>query len=167
MNNGIIKYSTAALTAMLLALTGCGGSGSDGESSSSSSVASSSRSSSSSVVTDNWELMWSDEFEGETIDAEKWGFEVNCAGGGNNELQCYTACEDNARVSDGKLHIIAKEESYAGPSMFDDDPNYDPRGYLGPTQLYLGAAAPALRSNRNGRQAPEAGPSGQKPLFGL
>lgn len=127
MNNGIMKYSTAALAATLLALTGCGGNDGGGEdSNSSSSVASSSSSSSSSVDSDNWELVWSDEFEGETIDTDKWGFEVNCAGGGNNELQCYTAREDNAQVSDGKLQIITREESYAGPSMFDDDSNYDP-----------------------------------------
>ena len=40
-------------------------------------------------VTD-WELVWSDEFDGESIDENKWTHEVNCQGGGNNEKQCYT-----------------------------------------------------------------------------
>src|ERR1044071_5301182 len=30
-----------------------------------------------------WELVWSDEFNGNTFDASKWEFEVNARGGGN------------------------------------------------------------------------------------
>ncbi|WP_337881354.1 family 16 glycosylhydrolase [Rheinheimera sp.] len=55
-----------------------------------------------------WTLVWSDEFSGSAIDANKWNFEVNCAGGGNNEKQCYTANKENAFISDGMLHIVAK-----------------------------------------------------------
>ncbi|MET0355581.1 MAG: hypothetical protein ABW044_02325, partial [Cellvibrio sp.] len=58
--------------------------------------------SSSSSSASNWELVWSDEFNGSTIDSAKWSFEKNCAGGGNNELQCYTDRPANASVSDGK-----------------------------------------------------------------
>ena len=52
--------------------------------------------------------MWSDEFDGQNIDTNKWNFEVNCAGGGNNEKQCYTADKTNAFLSAGMLNIVAK-----------------------------------------------------------
>ncbi|RUO77689.1 glycoside hydrolase family 16 protein [Idiomarina seosinensis] len=55
----------------------------------------------------DWELVWSDDFEGSSIDDSKWTFEVNCQGGGNNEQQCYTDSPDNAFVSDGTLKIVA------------------------------------------------------------
>ena len=55
-----------------------------------------------------WNLVWSDEFDGQSIDSNKWNFEVNCAGGGNNEKQCYTADKDNAFISEGMLNIVAK-----------------------------------------------------------
>ncbi|MCW8196345.1 glycoside hydrolase family 16 protein [Proteobacteria bacterium 005FR1] len=74
----------------------------------------------------NWELVWSDEFEGERIDSEKWSHEVNCAGGGNNELQCYTARESNSYVRDGALYIVARKETSSGPAHFDDSPDYRP-----------------------------------------
>jgi beta-glucanase (GH16 family) len=91
---------------------------------SSTSSASSSALSSAGSLT-KWELTWSDEFSGTAIDNTKWSFEKNCAGGGNNELQCYTDRLDNASVSDGKLHIIAKKETFSGQAKFDDDPDYN------------------------------------------
>ncbi|WP_258240440.1 glycoside hydrolase family 16 protein [Pseudidiomarina homiensis] len=56
---------------------------------------------------DDWQLVWSDEFSGSSIDTNKWNFEVNCAGGGNQEQQCYTDSSDNAYVSDDTLKIVA------------------------------------------------------------
>ena len=56
---------------------------------------------------EDWELVWSDEFDGNSIDERKWNFEVNCQGGGNNEQQCYTDSPDNAYVSDDTLKIVA------------------------------------------------------------
>jgi len=58
--------------------------------------------------------VWSDEFDGTAIDTSKWQFEVNCDGGGNNELQCYTAREQNAKVQNGKLILTARPENYNG-----------------------------------------------------
>ncbi|MEE2002465.1 family 16 glycosylhydrolase [Alkalimonas sp. MEB108] len=55
----------------------------------------------------DWQLVWSDEFEGNSIDLRKWTFEVDCRGGGNEEQQCYTDSPDNAFVSDGTLKIVA------------------------------------------------------------
>ena len=57
-------------------------------------------------VTD-WQLVWSDEFDGATISSTKWNYEINCSGGGNNEKQCYTDSSDNAFIKDGMLNIVA------------------------------------------------------------
>ena len=61
-------------------------------------------------------LVWSDEFNGNSIDASKWGFEIGTGsnGWGNNEQQYYTNRTDNAYVADGALHIRAKKEAYGG-----------------------------------------------------
>ncbi|GIU46396.1 glycoside hydrolase family 16 protein [Shewanella colwelliana] len=72
-----------------------------------------------------WHLVWSDEFAGKEIDLTRWGFEVNCYGGGNAEQQCYTDRADNAFVHDGILNIVAKSEVFSGPALQDDDVNYD------------------------------------------
>ena len=64
-----------------------------------------------------WELVWSDEFDGDALDSTKWvydlgdGSDVGQAGWGNREEQFYT--EDNATVADGVLTIAAKNESVA------------------------------------------------------
>ncbi|MFC6439460.1 glycoside hydrolase family 16 protein [Bowmanella sp. JS7-9] len=55
----------------------------------------------------DWQLVWSDEFDGTSIDAKKWTHEVNCAGGGNNESQCYTDSADNSFIANGTLNIVA------------------------------------------------------------
>lgn len=55
----------------------------------------------------SWELVWSDEFDGDSIDFNNWTHEVNCAGGGNQEKQCYTDDPANSYVSDGFLNIVA------------------------------------------------------------
>jgi len=66
----------------------------------------------------NWQVVWHDEFDGETLDEEKWsyqtgtGSEYGLTDWGNNELQYYR--ERNVTVSDGMLHITAKRESYNG-----------------------------------------------------
>jgi len=67
------------------------------------------------TVNANWKLVWSDEFDGTSIDSSKWGFEVNGDGGGNNELQYYTDRPENAKVEDGHLVITAIKENYKGP----------------------------------------------------
>jgi beta-glucanase (GH16 family) len=58
------------------------------------------------------QLVWSDEFEGSQIDLSKWQHEVNDNGGGNNELQYYTAEPENAYLENGNLIIQAIQEEY-------------------------------------------------------
>lgn len=62
----------------------------------------------------DWQLVWSDEFQADTIDTSKWEWEVNSDGGGNNELQYYTARPENSFIEDGKLVIQALKETYTG-----------------------------------------------------
>jgi beta-glucanase (GH16 family) len=64
-----------------------------------------------------WQLVWSDEFDGETLDATKWKAEVSCWGGGNNERQCYTERENNVQVVNGLLRLIAQKEEWTGTNM--------------------------------------------------
>jgi len=59
-------------------------------------------------------LVWSDEFDGTSLDTNVWNVEVNGDGGGNNELQYYVNDSDNINVSDGTLKITAKKEAYGG-----------------------------------------------------
>jgi len=75
-------------------------------------------------VNDKWQLIWSDEFNGSTIDLTKWSFEVNCSGSGNGEHQCYTNRKENAFIEQGVLKIVALNESFTGPALHDDDPSY-------------------------------------------
>lgn len=62
-----------------------------------------------------WTLVWNDEFDQSAIDLGKWEHEVNAQGGGNNELQYYTARPENSYIDDGKLVIKAIKETYTGP----------------------------------------------------
>jgi hypothetical protein len=63
--------------------------------------------------------LWSDEFDGNTIDPEKWGFDLgngppDLPGWGNNELQTYTDAPANARVGGGLLTISALRQQAGG-----------------------------------------------------
>ncbi len=61
---------------------------------------------------DEWEVVWSDEFEGSSVDTSKWLFDVGDWGWGNNELQYYTDNDPkNARVENGKLIIEATKNA--------------------------------------------------------
>ena len=71
----------------------------------------------------NWQLIWQDEFDGNTIDTNKWNFEENCWGGGNNEQQCYTDRSENAFLEDGKLVIKAQREDFTGPDNPEGNPD--------------------------------------------
>lgn len=63
------------------------------------------------------QLIWSDEFNGTSINRANWVFETgNNNGWGNNELEYYTSRADNATLHDGNLLIIAKKENYGGKS---------------------------------------------------
>ena len=80
---------------------------------------------------DKWQLVWSDEFSGNSLDTAKWNFEEDCWGGGNNERQCYTSSERNVSVSNGTLKITAlkqKTKGYAFPKSWREGTDGTLRG---------------------------------------
>jgi beta-glucanase (GH16 family) len=62
-------------------------------------------------------LVWNDEFDQKNIDLTKWEHEVNGDGGGNNELQYYTALPTNSYLQNGYLVIKAIQENYLNRSF--------------------------------------------------
>jgi len=63
----------------------------------------------------NYQLIWSDEFNGTFVDQSNWVFETgNNNGWGNNELEYYTNRIDNAYLDNGNLVIKALKENYGG-----------------------------------------------------
>jgi beta-glucanase (GH16 family) len=65
----------------------------------------------------DYQLVWSDEFDGAGVDPSKWVFQIGdgcpeLCGWGNDELQFYRS--ENATVSGGVLSITAREETFGG-----------------------------------------------------
>jgi len=65
-------------------------------------------------ATSDWRLVWSDEFDGNSIDTSKWGFDIQRPGWVNNELENYTNRNENARVENGHLVLEARRDYYQG-----------------------------------------------------
>jgi beta-glucanase (GH16 family) len=61
-----------------------------------------------------WNKVWSDEFDGTTIDPKNWKFDKGGSGWGNVELEYYTDRPENARIENGMLVIEARQEKYEG-----------------------------------------------------
>lgn len=63
----------------------------------------------------NYQLIWSDEFNDTALNDFIWKYETgNNNGWGNNELEYYTNNPRNISLSDGKLFINALKENYQG-----------------------------------------------------
>ena len=61
---------------------------------------------------EGWELIWSDEFDGDVINPENWTYDIGGWGWGNGEAQYYTDRPENARVENGLLVIEARQEKF-------------------------------------------------------
>jgi beta-glucanase (GH16 family) len=66
-----------------------------------------------------WRPTWSDEFNGASLDTNTWFLDIGNGqpdnpGWGNKELEFYTSRPQNAYVSNGLLHLVARSEEYAG-----------------------------------------------------
>src|SRR5262245_16409665 len=70
-----------------------------------------------------WRLVWSDEFNGTSLESTKWTYDIGngyisggvfVPGWGNHELQYYTRRPNNVNVSEGVVHIIARKEYFSG-----------------------------------------------------
>ena len=57
----------------------------------------------------NYKLIWSDEFNGNTIDTSSWNFEIGGHGWGNHEQEYYQ--QANASVANGNLIIEGRKEN--------------------------------------------------------
>lgn len=66
------------------------------------------------VVPEGWNLVWNDEFDGDSIDEANWTYDLGAGGWGNGESQHYTNRPENARPEDGMLVIEARQEKYMG-----------------------------------------------------
>ena len=75
-----------------------------------------------------WELVWSDEFDGEALDTEKWSPNIWPARKVNDEDQAYTGRAKNLRVEDGKLVIEAHLEDYEGAKYTSGRVHSDGKG---------------------------------------
>ena len=67
---------------------------------------------------DGYKLLWSDEFDGKTMDQKKWNYEPHEPGWTNNELQEYTTSTDNVFVRDGKLVLKAIKTTKDGKDYY-------------------------------------------------
>lgn len=77
------------------------------------------------TVPGGWEMIWHDEFNGNSVDNSKWsnqtGFllkedDITTAGWGNNELEYYTDSDENTSIEDGKLKLTMLKD----PKEFSD-----------------------------------------------
>ncbi|MCK4773521.1 MAG: glycoside hydrolase family 16 protein [Candidatus Krumholzibacteria bacterium] len=67
-----------------------------------------------------WSLVWSDEFNGNSLNTSDWSYDIgtgcpSLCGWGNNELQYYRA--ENVAVSGGNLVITSLAQSFGGASF--------------------------------------------------
>jgi beta-glucanase (GH16 family) len=62
----------------------------------------------------DWRLVWRDEFDGSAIDTTKWELEQRDPGWVNNERQAYTSRWENARQENGNLVIEARRDFVGG-----------------------------------------------------
>ena len=66
----------------------------------------------SSALAQNWQLVWSDEFDGTTLNTSVWGPVNMGTGFGNKELQYYSSRPQNLSVQNGNLVINGLLETY-------------------------------------------------------
>lgn len=62
----------------------------------------------------NYNIVWSDEFNGSNVNASNWTYDLGGGGWGNTEDECYTSRTNNVYEAGGYLHIVARKESYGG-----------------------------------------------------
>ena len=58
------------------------------------------------------ELVWNDEFDGDSIDPANWTYDIGGWGWGNGEAQYYTDRPENARLQNGLLVIESRFERF-------------------------------------------------------
>ena len=67
---------------------------------------------------EGYNVLWADEFDGDTLDETKWNRELREPGWTNNELQEYTSSDDNIFVRDGNLVLKAIKSEKNGKDYY-------------------------------------------------
>lgn len=67
---------------------------------------------------EGYNLLWSDEFNGDTLDDSIWSYDPHEPGWTNNELQEYTQSTDNVFVTDGHLVLKALKTDNNGKDYY-------------------------------------------------
>ena len=107
--SGARVVRSVACASLAAAVVGCGGGNTDS--------AEGGNEPATPIVPKGWELVWSDEFDGGSLDASRWtiqtgdGTAEGIPGWGNNELQSYQSA--NVALGGGSLVISAREEAAA------------------------------------------------------
>ncbi len=99
MKDNIKTLSKVAVITLVMGLVGCGGDNGSETYTDKNAV-------DTTIPSNDWRIIWQDEFDGSEIDSAKWTHEVDCSGGGNQERQCYTENPENSFLSDGNLNIV-------------------------------------------------------------
>ena len=60
-------------------------------------------------------LVWSDEFNGTTVDESNWNYNIGGEGWGNNEQEYYT--DQNTIVENGNLVILPEKQKQSDPMV--------------------------------------------------
>jgi len=63
------------------------------------------------IFAQNYQLVWSDEFNGSSLNNSYWTYDLGNNGWGNNELENYTNSSNNIYLQNGNLYINARKES--------------------------------------------------------
>ncbi|WP_051226348.1 family 16 glycosylhydrolase [Butyrivibrio sp. MC2013] len=114
---------------------------------------------------DQYELVWSEEFDGNSLNRNNWNVEVNGYGGWNNELQYYVDSPNNIAVSGGTLKITARKENYQGMAYTSARLNTEGKVSLGLGKIeariklpsFMGAWPAFWLMGSNGQQWPKCG----------
>lgn len=74
-----------------------------------------------SSASEQYKMIWSDEFSGNSLNTNNWNYDIGNGGAnvgwGNNEHEYYTDRTDNVKVQNGALIITAKAEEYLPEGM--------------------------------------------------
>ena len=105
--------------AMAVSMASCGSSSSAGEKSSGKEESSSGEAAKAATPKlDGYELLWSDEFDGDKLNEDIWSYDPHEPGWTNNELQEYTTSTDNVFVKDGVLTLKALKTDKNGKDYY-------------------------------------------------
>ena len=121
------KYRLFAAVSALAMLAGCssGNTSSTSESTSSEAVTEASQEETTAAAAEEdvpeiegYDLLWHDEFSGDSLDETIWNYEPHEPGWTNEELQEYTTSTDNVFVRDGNLVIKAIKSEKDGKDYY-------------------------------------------------